>query len=161
MMKGLAPSFRTLQNNSGLSAENSRPRPLPASSSNLPQPVPDPSFQSDWSEGVIRCSYCWATDHYLKRHCQVFQEDLNSNRIHLGDNRKVCLGPYTLGARHVFMRQGKPGRESVADAEKLRYPSLPLTNVQTLRIRDADPDPYSSYEKVRYVSLDEPIETGV
>lgn len=71
MMKDLALLVRTLQNNNGFSAENSRPRPLHTSSSNLPQPVPDPSFQSDWSEGVIRCSYCWATDHYLKRHCQV------------------------------------------------------------------------------------------
>ena len=59
------------------------------------------------------------------------------------------------------MRQGKSGRESVADAEKLRYPSLPPANVQTLRIGDADPDPYSSDDEVEYVSLDEPIETGV
>ena len=79
----------------------------------------------------------------------------------MGDNRKVCLGPYTPGARHVFMRQGKPGQESVADAEKLRYPSLPPANVQTLRIGDADPDPYSSDDEVQYVSLDEPMETGV
>lgn len=39
-----------------------------------------------------------------------------------------------------FMRQEKPGQESVADAEKLRYPSLPPANVQTLRIGEADPD---------------------
>lgn len=59
------------------------------------------------------------------------------------------------------MRQKKPGRESVADVEKLRYLSLPSANVQTLRIEDADPDPYFSDDEVKYVSLDEPIETGV
>ena len=163
MMKGLALSVRTLHNNTGLPAtENIRSRLPPTISTNHPQSNnPDPSSQSDWPEGVTRCSYCWAPDHYLKRYCQAFQDDLNSNRIHLGDNRKVCLGPYTPGARHVFMRQGKSGRESVADAEKLRYPSLPPANVQTLRIGDADPDPYSSDDEVEYVSLDEPIETGV
>ena len=162
MMKGLALSVRTLQNNTGLPAtENIRSRLPPTISTNHPQSNnPDPSSQSDWPEGVTRCSYCWAPDHYLKRHCQAFQDDLNSNRIHLGDNRKVCLGPYTPGARHVFMRQGKSGRESVADAEKLRYPSLSPANVQTLRIRDVDLDPYSSDNEVEYVSLDEPIETG-
>ena len=105
--------------------------------------------------------YFWASDHYLKRHYRVFQEDLNSNRINLGDNRKVCLGPYTPGARHVFMRQRKSGRESVVDAEKLRYRTLPPANVQTLRIGDADPDLYSSDEEVQYLSLDELIKTGV
>ncbi len=59
------------------------------------------------------------------------------------------------------MRQRKSGRESVADAEKLRYPSLPPANVQTLRIREADPDPYSSDEEIQYISLDKPIKTGV
>ena len=59
------------------------------------------------------------------------------------------------------MRQKKSGWESVADAEKLRYPSLPPANVQTLRIEESDPDPYLSDEKVEYISLDEPIETGV
>ena len=163
MMKGLALSVRTLQNNTGLPAtENIQPRFLPIISTNPSQPNnPDASSQSDWLEGVNRCSYCWAPDHYLKRHCQAFQDDLNSNRIHLGDNRKVCLGPYTPGARHVFMRQGKSGRESVADAEKLRYPFLPPANVQTLRIGESDLDPFTSDDKVEYVSLDEPIETGV
>ena len=59
------------------------------------------------------------------------------------------------------MRQEKPGRESVAKAEKLRYPSLPPANVQTLRIGEVDLDPYSSDEKTEYISLDEPIKTGV
>ena len=162
-MKGLALSVWTLQNNTGSSPnENIRPRLPPTTLVNTSQPSnSDPTSHSDWPEGVTKCSYCWAPDHYLKRHCQAFQDDLNSSRIHMGDNRKVCLGPYTPGARHVFMRQGKPGRESVADAEKLRYPSLPSANVQTLRIGDADPDPYSSDDEVEYVSLAEPIETGV
>ena len=91
----------------------------------------------------------------------MFQDDLGSNQIHLRDNRKVCPRPYTPGARQVFMRQGESGRESVADAEKLRYPSLLSANVQTLRIGDADPDPYFLDEKAQYVCLDEPIGTGV
>ena len=162
MMKSLALFVWTLQNNTGHSAESSRPQPPSATPSGLSQPnMSGPSFQSGWPEGVNKCSYCWASDHYLKRHCKIFQEDLNSNRIHIGDNRKVCLGPYTPGARYVFMRQEKPGRESVADAEKLRYPSLPPANVQTLRIGEADSDPYSSDEEAEYISLDEPIETGV
>ncbi len=59
------------------------------------------------------------------------------------------------------MRQGKSGRESVADSEKLRYSSLPPANVQTLRIGEVDPDLYSSDEKIQYISLDKPIKTGV
>ena len=59
------------------------------------------------------------------------------------------------------MRQRKSGWESVADAEKLRYPFLPPANVQTLRIGESDPDPYTSNDKVEYVSLDESIKTGV
>ncbi|MCJ1347605.1 hypothetical protein MMC31_005833, partial [Peltigera leucophlebia] len=90
----------------------------------------------------------------------VFQDDLNSGRIHLGDEDGVCLGAYSPGARPVCMRREKPGRESVADAEKLRYPPLPPANVQTLRIGEVDPDPYSSDEETEYISLDEPVETG-
>ncbi len=162
MMKGLALSVRTLQNNAAPSVENNRPRPPPTASFNHSQlSVLCLSFQSDWSEGVTKCSYCWAPDYYLKRHCQVFQEDLNSNQIYLGDNQKVCLGLYTPEAQHAFMRRGKSGRESVANAEKLRYSSLPPANLQTLRIGEADPDPYSSDEEIQYVSLDEAIETGV
>ena len=59
-----------------------------------------------WPEGINKCMYCWQNDHYLKRHCQLFQGDLNSNRICLGDESRVCLGViYGL---------------SVANAEKLR-----------------------------------------
>ncbi|MCJ1348353.1 hypothetical protein MMC31_006584 [Peltigera leucophlebia] len=161
-MKGLALFVRTLQNDSVHLAGNSRPQPPPALSSGLPQPnLSGPTLQSGWPGGVNKCSYCWASDHYLKRNCKVFQEDLNTNRIHLSDDRKVCLGAYTPGARPVFMRRERPGRESVADAEKLQYPSLPPANVQTLRVGEANPDPYSSDEETEYVSLDEPIELGV
>lgn len=59
------------------------------------------------------------------------------------------------------MRRKKTRRDCVADAEKLRYPSLPLVNVQTLRIGEADPDPYSSDEETEYISLDRSIEMGV
>ena len=59
------------------------------------------------------------------------------------------------------MRQEKPGRESVVDAKKLCYPSLPPANVQILRIGEADPDPYFSNEEVQYISLDKPIKIGV
>lgn len=59
------------------------------------------------------------------------------------------------------MRQGKSGWEPVADAEKLCYPFLPFANVQTLRIENVDPDPYSSDEKAQYVCLDESIGTKV
>ena len=162
IMKGLALLVRSLQNNVGPSVENNRPRPPSTASFNHSQPsVPGFSLQSDWLEGVPKCSYFWAPDHYLKRHFQVFQEDLNCNRIHLDDNRKVCLWPYTPRAWNVFMRQKKSGRESVVDAEKLRYLSFPPANVQTLRIGEADPDPYSSDEEIQYVSPDEPIETRV
>lgn len=58
------------------------------------------------------------------------------------------------------MRREKLGRESVADAEKLQYPSLLPVNVQTLRIGEANPDPYSSDKEAEYISLDDPIETG-
>ena len=51
--------------------------------------------------------YCWETDHYLKRQCQVFQDDPNSNRIHLGDEGKVCLRPYLPGVRLIYMRREK------------------------------------------------------
>ena len=92
--------------------------------------------------------YYWETDYYLKRHFQVFQDDLNSNRIHLGDEGKMCLEPYLPGVRPVYMRQEKPGRKSVADAKKLQYLSLPPINVQTLSIRELDPDPVSLDKEV-------------
>lgn len=104
MMQGLALSVRTLQGKVVLSGGNSRPAMAPVTPGPS-QPSGSASFQrQDWPEGVTKYLYCWAADHYLKRHCSVFQEDLNSSRIHLGDDRKICIGPYTPGARPVFMR---------------------------------------------------------
>ncbi|MCJ1348653.1 hypothetical protein MMC31_006886, partial [Peltigera leucophlebia] len=149
IMQGLALSVRTLPATASIT-----PGP--------PQPSGSASFQrQDWPEGVTKYSYCWAANHYLKKHCSVFQEDFNSNRIHLGDDKKVCIGPYIPGARPVFMRREKPGRESVADAEKLRYPILPSAEVHTLRIGHLQPDPYSSDDKDEYVSLDAPLDVIV
>lgn len=114
----------------------------------------------NWLAGVNKCMYYWETDHYLKRYCQVFQDNLGSNRINLGDEEKVCLGLYLPGVRPVYIRREKSSRESVTDAEKLRYPSLPSANVQRLRIGDIDSDPYSLDDGAKYISLDTPIETG-
>lgn len=71
------------------------------------------------------------------------------------------MGPYTYGARHVFIRQRKLGRESVTDTKKLRYSSLIFANVQNLRIKNTYFNPYSSDREVQYISLDEPIEIEV
>lgn len=78
---------------------------------------------SSFPAGVDKRLYCWSQAHFLKRNCPAFQEDLNGNRIHLNEYRKVCPGAYLPRARPVFMRREKSGRESVADAEKLRYPT--------------------------------------
>lgn len=59
------------------------------------------------------------------------------------------------------MRQRNQRRESVANIEKLYYPSLPLPNIQTLRIIYANLDSYSSGDKAEYVFLDDLIKTGV
>ncbi len=106
MMKGLALSVRILQNNIGfLITKNVRSRLSPISSTNLLQPNNlGASSQSDLPEGVNRYLYCWTLDHYLKWHCPAFQDDLNSNWIYLGDNQKLCLGPYILRAWHIFMK---------------------------------------------------------
>lgn len=77
------------------------------------------------------------------------------------DNWKVCLRLYTPGARHVFIRPGKLGQESVANAKQLFYPFLPSINIQTLRIGDANPDLYLSDDKIQYISLDKSIKTGI
>lgn len=59
------------------------------------------------------------------------------------------------------MRQEKSRRESVADAKKLRYLSLPLANILTLMIWELDPNFYLLDDKIEYVFLDESIKTGV
>ena len=70
MMKGLALSVWTLQNNTGSSPnENIRPRLPPTILVYTSQPSnSEPTLHSDWLEGITKCLYCWAPDHYLKRH---------------------------------------------------------------------------------------------
>lgn len=51
------------------------------------------------------CTYYGNTDHYFKRHCQAFEENLSQNRVHLQE-RMLNLGKYSSGARKVFL-QGK------------------------------------------------------
>lgn len=160
MMQSLALSVRTIQTHLSQA-------PVAVGQSSLPNPPYQVANNpvrlltgSSFPAGVDKCLYCWSQAHFLKRDCSAFQEDLNSNRIHLNEDKKVCLGTYLPGIRPVFMRQEKPGRNCVADAEKLRYSSLPPVNVQTLRIDEADPDLYSSDEETEYISLDKPIATG-
>ena len=59
------------------------------------------------------------------------------------------------------MKQKKSEGKSIADVEKLYYPSLLLAHVQRLRIGNIDPNFYFLDGKVKYVSLDEFIKTGV
>ena len=56
------------------------------------------------------------------------------------------------------MRREKSGHESVANAKKLWYPSLSPANVKMLRIRELEPDLFSSDNEVEYVFFDEPID---
>lgn len=100
MMQSLALLVRTLQNNSAAPPILSQPRAQPANTSSESQMRTN--YQEEDAgktrpEGATKCMYCWETNHYLKRHCQVFQDDLNSSQIHLGDKGKVCLGPYKPG----------------------------------------------------------------
>ena len=161
MMQSLALSVRTIQTHLGQAQAGVSQSSLPNPSYQLANNPVRRSTGSSFPAGVDKCLYCWSQEHFLKRDCPAFQEDLNSSRIHLNEDKKVCLGTYLPGIRPVFMRREKPGRDCVADSEKLRYPPLPPANVQTLRIGEADPDPYSSDEETEYISLDEPIETGV
>lgn len=57
------------------------------------------------------------------------------------------------------MRREKSGRESVADAEKLRYPMVPAIEVHTLRIGEVHP--YYSDKKDDYISLNAPLDDTV
>ena len=154
MMKGLALSIRILQSVVGTSGGNPGLATALVTSGPALLSGSAPSQKYHWPDGVTKCSYYWAQDHYLKRNCSAFQEDLNSNRIHMRDDRKVCIRLYTPGARNIFMRKVKPSRDSVADAEKLRYPILPSTEVHTLRIGEMEPNPYSSDNEDKYISFD-------
>lgn len=131
MIKGLVLLVWTLENHTGLSAtENVQSQLFFTTSTNFLQTNnPGPSSQLDWLKKITKCLYCWAPNSYLKQYCQVFEDNLNLNCIYLGDNKKVCLGPYTPRAKHVFIKQGKPGRELVANAEKLCYLLLLSANI--------------------------------
>ena len=59
------------------------------------------------------------------------------------------------------MRQEKPGREFVADAEKLRYPISPSAEVHILRIGKLQPDLYSLDDEDKYVSLNAPLNVTI
>lgn len=52
------------------------------------------------------CAYCGNTDHYFKRHCQAFEEDLSRNRVHLQEGM-LYLRKYSPGACEVFLRRGQ------------------------------------------------------
>ena len=54
------------------------------------------------------------------------------------------------------MRREKPGRKSIANVKKLRYPFLPPANLKTLRIGELKSDHYSFDEE--YISLNIPID---
>lgn len=96
-MQSLALFVCTLLDKAGLSRGNSKATvalvifgPFQSSGSTSNQRL-------DWPEGVIKYLYCWTPDHHLKKHCSVFQENLDNNRIHFGNDKKVCIGPYTPG----------------------------------------------------------------
>lgn len=161
MMQSLALSVSSIQTHLGQAeivvGQPSLPNP-PFQLANNPARRPT---GSSFPAGVDKCLYCGSQEHFLKRDCPVFQEDLNCNRINLNEDKKGCLGTYLPGIRPVFIRREKSGRDCVADADKLQYPSIPPANLQTIRIGEANQDPYLSDEEAEYISLDEPIETGV
>ena len=120
IMQSLALSVRTLQENVGIPLFISQPRAKPANTSSKSHILTDYQggrTNNNRPEGANRCMYCWKTDHYLKRHFQVFRDDPNSNLIHQEDKRKVCLEPYLPCVRPIYIRREKPSREFVADAE--------------------------------------------
>ncbi len=150
MMESLVCSVCTSQGKAGIPLIIFQPRAQPVNKSSESYICTDyqgTNANKNLLERANKCIYCWETDHYLKRHCQVFHDDLNSNRIHLRDKVKVCLSPYLPGVKSVYMRQEKSRRKFVTDAEKSRYMSLPPVNVQALRIEELDPDLYSSNKK--------------
>ena len=48
--------------------------------------------------GVDKCLYCWSQSHFIKRGCRAFHEDLNSNRIHLNEDKRFVWGLISLGS---------------------------------------------------------------
>ncbi len=125
MMQSLAISVRTIQTYLSQTqvgaAQSSAHIPQYPSNTGSTKPLSSPGFGT----GINKCLYCWSREHYLKCDCPAFQENLNNNRIHLNEDKKVCLKTYLPSIQLVYIWQEKSGRDCVADAEKLRYPSLP------------------------------------
>lgn len=80
-------------------------------------------------EEATKYMHCWETDYYLKWHYRVFQNDFILKQIYLGHESKICLEAYKSGVRPIYMIREKLGRKSVANTDKLRYPSLPSANI--------------------------------
>lgn len=104
MMKGLALSVRTLQTHLGQAQIGVSQPSLSNQTFQIASNPGNRSTSSTFPAGVSKCLYCWSQARFLKRNCPAFQEDLNSNRIHLNlnEDKKVCLGTYLLGIRPVF-----------------------------------------------------------
>lgn len=59
------------------------------------------------------------------------------------------------------MQQKKLEKDCVANLEKLRYSILLLANIQMLKIRKGDPDPYFLDKKSNYMFLNDSIKTKI
>lgn len=68
------------------------------------------------------------------------------------------MGAYKLGVRLVYIRWEKQGCKLVVNTKKIRYLSLPLANVQTLKIGEWETSSYFSDEEIKYTFLDVPID---
>lgn len=103
MIQSLVLSVCTLQSEAGTLRDNLKPITTPIISNLLGISGPVPSQRLDWPERVTKCFNYWVQNHYLKNRYSVFQEDLNSNQIHLGDKKKVCIRSYKPGTRLTFI----------------------------------------------------------
>ena len=100
IFQSLALLVYNLQSHSAAPSILSQPRAQPANMSSESQMRTNYDREDTGKtrpERATKCMYYWETDHYLKRYRQVFQDNLNSRQIHLGDEGKVCLGPYKPG----------------------------------------------------------------
>lgn len=120
-----------------------------------------PLSGSNFGIGINKYLYCWSWKHYFKHNYPAFQEDFNNSCIYLNKNKKVYLGTYLPNIKLIYMRQEKSRKDCIVDAKKLRYFFLLLVNMQTLKIGELEPNPYSTDEKIEYISLDKLIRIGV
>ena len=75
MMRSLTLLVHTLQGNTSALSVMSQPKPQLANASFESRMRIDyrgAGSGKNWPERVNKYIYCWKTDHYLKRHCQVF-----------------------------------------------------------------------------------------